>query len=119
MPKPANRVTNWNISEIARRLGVPITTASRKLASSKTEAEIIEKADQFRVKQERRNSNTEDPATEFDGLDVAKLQQPSRRAWSAGGYTNMRTWVYENAREPYRDGPSDGRIEGWDATESQ
>ena len=41
MPKAANFQTNKNVTEVARRIDVSITTCSRKLAGGKTEADIV------------------------------------------------------------------------------
>jgi hypothetical protein len=44
MPKPAPLTTNKGVSEVARKAGVSITTASRKLGAGKTADEIIAEA---------------------------------------------------------------------------
>jgi hypothetical protein len=53
VPKPANFQANKNVSDIARRTGVSITTVSRKIAGGKTEADIVREADEWKAKQKR------------------------------------------------------------------
>ncbi|HEY4359415.1 MAG TPA: hypothetical protein VGN17_00500 [Bryobacteraceae bacterium] len=59
MPKPKNLATNKGVGELARKAGISITTASRKLGAGKTPEQIIAEAEEYRKKQERRSEQPE------------------------------------------------------------
>ena len=57
MSKPSPLQTNKGVSALARKAGISITTASRKLGAGMSEADIIREADEYRDKQQRQTKN--------------------------------------------------------------
>jgi hypothetical protein len=75
MPKPTPLTTNKGVSEVARKAGVSITTASRKLGAGKTPEEVIAEAQVYREKQTRRDRRSTEPGSDESFYEAQRRKE--------------------------------------------